>query len=228
MTSRMSFDEFNNLSPEEISEQKVKKFVKEYFDVMDLPESEKKKREELSIGIYEVMLFIFSLFSAMLESGYVDDEYLLSELKKRYKSEVSKYIKDATYLNNYIDDFCEQAINTTVKHVLDRNDTSYNDDLEENYYLSQERALVNGVNEGNSIFNQDDYINAKDSGKKTKTWISERDERVRKTHLEADSQTVLIDEPFVVGDSLLLYPKDTSLGASASEIVNCRCTVIYN
>lgn len=55
------------------------------------------------------------------------------------------------------------------------------------------------------------------------TWNSMEDSRVRKDHAIADKQTKPIDEPFTVGGSLLLYPGDTSLGASLRQIVNCRC-----
>lgn len=54
-------------------------------------------------------------------------------------------------------------------------------------------------------------------------WVSERDKKVRKTHVKADGQIKDINEPFEVGKSLLLFPCDDSYGASAEEIVNCRC-----
>ena len=55
-------------------------------------------------------------------------------------------------------------------------------------------------------------------------WQSRKDDRVRDTHIIADGQTVQgTTEPFKVGDSLLMYPGDTSLGADMSEIIGCRC-----
>lgn len=61
-----------------------------------------------------------------------------------------------------------------------------------------------------------------------KTWVSQGDSRVRETHLEADGQTVPSNEPFIVGDSRLMVPGDTSLGASLDEIMNCRCAAQYD
>jgi uncharacterized protein with gpF-like domain len=61
-----------------------------------------------------------------------------------------------------------------------------------------------------------------------KTWVSQGDSRVRETHLEADGQTVPSNEPFIVGDSRLMVPGDTSLGASLDEIINCRCAAQYD
>lgn len=60
-----------------------------------------------------------------------------------------------------------------------------------------------------------------------KIWVSARDARVRKTHASADGQEVEADEPFVIGGSKLLFPGDSSMGAAAKEIVNCRCTTVF-
>ena len=60
-----------------------------------------------------------------------------------------------------------------------------------------------------------------------KVWLATEDAHTRPTHAEADGQTVGMDEPFNVGGSQLMYPGDSSLGADAGEIVNCRCTQFY-
>jgi len=55
-------------------------------------------------------------------------------------------------------------------------------------------------------------------------WESRKDERVRETHIIADGQRVPgTATPFMVGNSLLMYPGDTSLGAEMKEIIDCRC-----
>lgn len=59
-----------------------------------------------------------------------------------------------------------------------------------------------------------------------KEWVAILDTKTRHTHAVADGQIVPLLEPFRVGDSLLNYPKDTSLGAPLSEIINCRCKSI--
>src|SRR5260221_2126487 len=60
-----------------------------------------------------------------------------------------------------------------------------------------------------------------------KVWLSTNDGHTRPDHREADGQTVGMDEPFEVGGEQLMYPGDISLGASAKEIVYCRCTQYY-
>tara|TARA_R110002167_G_scaffold30123_9_gene99926 strand:+ start:456 stop:2069 length:1614 start_codon:yes stop_codon:yes gene_type:complete len=56
-----------------------------------------------------------------------------------------------------------------------------------------------------------------------KSWLSSTDSRTRRTHLRADGQTVLMDEPFIVGGERMDRPLDPS--ADAAEVVNCRCVV---
>lgn len=61
----------------------------------------------------------------------------------------------------------------------------------------------------------------------TRIWDSAgNDGRTRHSHLLMDGQTVRLDEPFTTPDGAkMLYPGDSSLGAPASEIINCRCVV---
>ena len=56
-------------------------------------------------------------------------------------------------------------------------------------------------------------------------WDSAGDGKVRPTHAAANGQTVQYGDPFVVGGFSMLHPLDSSLGAPAEEIINCRCMV---
>lgn len=60
----------------------------------------------------------------------------------------------------------------------------------------------------------------------TKEWLSAEDDRTRPSHSEADGQSVGIDDPFVVGGALLMYPGDPS--GPAREVINCRCVSTYS
>lgn len=62
----------------------------------------------------------------------------------------------------------------------------------------------------------------------TKTWLSTGDHRTRETHRRANNQEQSYNDPFQVGSSELLFPGDSSLGASAKELVQCRCSCLYN
>lgn len=61
----------------------------------------------------------------------------------------------------------------------------------------------------------------------SKTWHAVGDAKTRPTHAAAHGQTVPFDQPFSVGGSQMMRPGDSSLGAGADEIVNCRCSVLY-
>ncbi|MBY0077914.1 hypothetical protein H7K13_23590 [Priestia aryabhattai] len=61
-----------------------------------------------------------------------------------------------------------------------------------------------------------------------KKWVSAMQERTRPGHRAASGQVVALDEPFRVANGKgeyesLLFPSDTSLGASASNVISCRC-----
>ena len=64
-------------------------------------------------------------------------------------------------------------------------------------------------------------------GKTMKRWLTMGDKRVRATHKEVGGTSKPIGEPFYVGSSLLLYPRDFSLGASTAETAGCRCSIEY-
>ena len=58
-----------------------------------------------------------------------------------------------------------------------------------------------------------------------KEWLATMDTRTRETHAEADGQTRGMDEPFTVGGFQMEQPGDPT--APPSEVVNCRCTVVF-
>jgi uncharacterized protein with gpF-like domain len=60
-----------------------------------------------------------------------------------------------------------------------------------------------------------------------KTWWANRDRRTRPTHRAAHGQEKPLDEPFIVGGEKMMRPGDDSFGAGAEEIINCRCSVLY-
>jgi len=67
-----------------------------------------------------------------------------------------------------------------------------------------------------------------------KEWISTKDGRVRGLepgdefdHRESTISSVDIDEPYTVSGQQMMFPGDSSKGASAGNTVNCRCTEGY-
>ena len=70
----------------------------------------------------------------------------------------------------------------------------------------------------------------RDASLVTRKWRSAGDGRVRHTHSVLNAQEVRgMDLPFQSpSGAMMRYPGDTSLGAGAGEIINCRCDVEYN
>ena len=58
-----------------------------------------------------------------------------------------------------------------------------------------------------------------------KEWGATEDHRTRPSHAEADGQRVEMGEQFTVGGALMDFPGDPN--APASEIINCRCTLLF-
>ncbi len=62
------------------------------------------------------------------------------------------------------------------------------------------------------------------TGELDKEWVSVADNLVRPAHLAADGQKVPLSQPFIVGGQALMIPGDATLGASAGNVINCRCS----
>lgn len=64
-----------------------------------------------------------------------------------------------------------------------------------------------------------------DPDKAVKVWKATSDNRTRHDHAEMQNAEVIgIDTPFIVGGEKMLHPGDSSLGATASNLINCRCS----
>lgn len=62
----------------------------------------------------------------------------------------------------------------------------------------------------------------------TKDWQTARDEMVRHSHRDMQGQKQQFDQPFVSGlGGLMMYPGDSSLGASDADRYGCRCRARY-
>lgn len=203
MTSR--FDKLNNLSMD----------YSKYFGEMALTDDQKKQRIAFSKKMEDVMLFLFELLDVMADFGNKDEEYVKKEIATRYLSVLMTYTAIDDFFKMYADYFAEETLRTTLENI----------DAE--WITSNDRAKLIAENEANTSLNRVDYINAVASGKTRKQWITMKDYRVRKTHQEIDNKVLPIDGVFIVGDSMMYFPKDTSLGADMKEIANCRCSVKY-
>ena len=213
-----SYDELNIRPSNRRSEP-----YKEYFGKMSISDKEKQERISFSEKMEEVVLYILALIETTIESGETKREYIHTQFYDKYLDVIASYMLIDTYIKQYAADTTKQIIDATFERFSPEDKS-----ITDNYYLSNDRAMFISECEANSILNYRQYSKAVKLGKTKKKWIDVGDKRERKTHLEVGGTTLPIGEPFSVGDSLLQFPKDTSLGASAYEIVNCRCSIQYS
>lgn len=154
------------------------------------------------------------------------DEYSKSVVDKAVKSAVE--IQDTTWRNIVAikgADAQEDSIAEFIKGGIAIGTTLFATDVIRRW-LSQDRANLIALNEANWKWNNEEYFDAQENNK-TKIWHTALDERVRLTHISLEGVELPINEPFHVGSSLMMFATDSSLGASISEIANCRCTTEY-
>lgn len=60
-----------------------------------------------------------------------------------------------------------------------------------------------------------------------KEWAAVLDEKTRFSHAVADGQVKGMNDPYIVNGEHMMYPGDTSMGASLENIINCRCSSLY-
>tara|TARA_X000001388_G_scaffold77519_1_gene78732 strand:+ start:1595 stop:3256 length:1662 start_codon:yes stop_codon:yes gene_type:complete len=92
-----------------------------------------------------------------------------------------------------------------------------------------DRALLIARTEGLALSQEGQLLGIKNLGiQVTKEWITQRDGRVRDAHIAVDKQEVGENENFTVAGYSMKYPGDSSNGAPAGLICNCRCSIIYH
>lgn len=202
-------DELNNLEFDE-------SLFDAYFEDMEIPKEEKERRADFSKKFNKAILLIFATIAVMKSYNYLRRKYIVDRVSREYRDILSQYMDIDEYLNGYIDDFAEQTTDTTFKNIDD------------DFFLSNDRAFLISVNEANTGFNYKDYVNAIESGKTHKKWITEKDKRVRRTHRELDDKTIPILDTFKVGKTKMRYPKDMMYAnANLEEVAGCRCSIKY-
>lgn len=136
--------------------------------------------------------------------------------------EVNNYVKNkrSVDLQEYFGDMDLPDISYQIIESVQNNP-------DDPFYVAPDRAKYLAENEANTSLNHQDFVDAIAAGKTRKKWVDIRDDRERPDHRKVGGTIKPITEPFLVGDSIMDYPKDTSYGASANQIVNCRCTIKY-
>lgn len=204
-TTDLKFDQLHSLSRD---------IYEEYFK--DIPADDDQKEDRI-------------LLAMALEDGFLD---VLSRIELRIK-------RGESFLGDSIDWFTLAFLSAALHRVDDDHirDTATNFGIfvalstfrnqDQAYMTSVDRAINMAATEANAIMCYGELADAVKAGKTMKRWRTILDGRERDAHNEADGLLVSIGEPFEVGGELLMYPLDTSLGATADNIANCRCIAEY-
>ena len=204
-----NIDELSNLTTRAVEPEK-------YFGEMDLNEEQVKKRVAYTKKANELFDVILILLMTMRDSGTLDYVYARDMLESWLLSLISEFTTPDDYLIDYATDTAYNFVDTTKKHI------------DEPWYTSSDRSLFNAENSANDVMNYSEYIDALHSGKTEKRWITEPDNRVRKTHKEVTKKPIPIKDLFRVGFALMRFPKDYDLAAAfPEELINCRCSIEY-
>ena len=219
----IAFDEINALNSRKVID------IEEYFDEMELPESEKEDRKQFARMLQQDVFWIISLvYIALRYKSDVMIQTAKENLANAFLNAVKTFTVPDSFLTKYADIFAEEIIDATVRNqgnIFEEKTTE--EDATGAYFFSEQRATFIAENEANVVFNYEQYRDAGRNGMMYKEWITMRDERVRRTHAEVDGVIVKIDDFFQVGECQLRFPKDVMYCTDESEIIGCRCTVRY-
>lgn len=211
MINQISYEELNQMIENPRSEP-----FEDYFEDMELSESDKKKRILLAEKLRDNFLpILFFLFTYQKYELAIDWEEIRLRFEIGYKAGIDGLIDFDKYTENRIKIFSYDVIDSTQNHM---------DDV---WYYSIDRAKFISENESNISWEYQAYVDAIKSGKSKKKWVTMRDKRVRHTHRKMEGKTIGINDVFLVGNSIMLHSGDSSMGAEAKELISCRCTTKY-
>lgn len=207
----LSFDQLNILYDSE-HDRKSMDFGN-YFGDMYLSEEQKSQRIESADKLLTAFESLLSLVFYLYQGDAYDYTEAISETQEAYNGLLAGVLVSDYFREVHVPNVVNGVVNTMLANP------------EDPFNFSLDRAILIAENEANSVWNDAEYEEALKSGKKYKTWHAIIDKRTRATHREINGKTIPIREYFTVGDSLMMFPKDSS--ASDEEVVNCRCSLTY-
>src|SRR5699024_11714782 len=210
MFEGLSFDEINDL----VTNKRSMSF-EQFFGEMELSDEEIQQRIEFAEKLEDGFLFVLALLFTMQQYNAGNWEQARQEYESRYLSALAGYVTITPYIRQYVRDMSYDIMDSTKKHQA------------EYYYYSPDRGKFMAECESNTTRSYQCNEDALAQGKTMKRWLTMGDKRVRTTHKEVGGTSKPIGEPFYVAGSLLLYPRDFSLGASTAQTAGCRCSIEY-
>lgn len=207
------FDRLERRSLEDVS---VQEFWGLVVWITGLSEVLARFVEELLIKTLELTAQAFRLAADLLE--------LIASEMPREQAEGAAH--NLTRLSRYGYENAQEEISKLIAQAVSENWTREKlkqelTDLFER--LEKERSRVWASSLATAALNAGQYAAFVLAGVDKVRWVAVMDDRTRNAHRLAHGQVRRIGEPFFVGGEYLMFPGDTSLGASAANIANCRC-----
>ena len=210
MFEGLSFDELNDL----VANKRSMSF-EQFFGEMELSDEETQQRIELAEKLEDGFLFVLALLFTMQQYNEVNWERARQEYENRYLSALAGYVTITPYIRQYVRDMSYDIMDSTKKHQS------------EYYYYSPDRGRFMAECEANTTRSYQCNEDAIAQGKTMKRWLTMGDKRVRATHKEVGGTSKPIGEPFYVGGSLMMFPRDTQYSPPNSLVCGCRCSIEY-
>ena len=210
----LNFDQLNTLYDAERDRKSMD--YEEYFGDMDLTDEQKTQRTDSA----KKFQTIFEGLLALVFYLYQDDAYDYTEAIYGTQEAYLGILAGVSVSDYYREAHVPNTVNSIVNTMLTYPDDPFN--------FSIDRAIMIAENEANSMWNDAEFEEALQAGKKRKTWNTIIDKSTRDWHREMNSVSKPITEPFDVAGEFMMFPRDESLGASGGNIVNCRCSVTYS
>ena len=210
MFEGLSFDELNDL----VTNKRSMSF-EQFFGEMELSDDEIQQRIELAEKLEDGFLFVLALLFTMQQYNEVNWERARQGYENRYLSALAGYVTITPYIRQYVRDMSYDIMDSTKKHQS------------EYYYYSPDRGKFMAECEANTTRSYQCNEDAIAQGKTMKRWLTMGDKRVRATHKEVGGTSKPIGEPFYVGGSLMMFPRDTQYSPPNSLVCGCRCSIEY-
>jgi HK97 family phage portal protein len=164
-------------------------------------------RDVLSRGIENQVGVDFSIENPRAQSAI-----------RRRTNKLTGHVTDTTYeqIRGLVLLGREQGL--TVREVADQiNQVVFDGNAPARARMIAQTETIGALNEGA-------YLGASEGGMRSKSWLSQRDERVRETHTHAEGEGwIPLTRAFGNG---LQYPGDQN--GHAEEVINCRCTLLFS
>jgi len=163
-----------------------------------------------------------------------------AELSRRIDTQISKNINSraitqsnfiiSTMLEDLNDDMRTIIIEASAQGIRLTRDEIAEATKKKFIEASRGKSNIVGITEftgmsNDTIFAEADVVNAETGKNLIKEWSATIDNVTRPMHILAEGMQVDMEDVFVVGDENLLFPGDGSNGASAGNLVNCRCVL---